>query len=140
MLLLTNCSNSKVEAPEAEFELQVFDKDQGAWVTIDKPYQVMVNQSVMVISYNKGEYNSFYQGDSILESKTWIKRIYSDTPKINHRGLALFYDAAFEGTVAEIKYLEEGEFSLVFISGAVGEDGTVVDFKINRDNKIIVSK
>ena len=133
-----SCSKEKVIAPGTEYELQILDKTRNEYVNLEKPYQLKVNSEYRVISYNSSEYNSFYMGDSILVGKVWIKQIYSEQPRIDHRGLALTYDLSLKRSIGMIKYSMAGVYSATFVAGAAGNDGYDFAFSVNSDHQITV--
>lgn len=133
-----SCNEEIVVAPDAEYDIQTLDKTKNEYVNLEKPFQLKVNLEYRVISQNNGEYNSFYMGDSLLVGKVWIKQIYSEQPKIDHRGLALKYDIKLKKSVVMIKYQNAGVFHATFVAGATGNDGNDVAFSVNSDNQVTV--
>jgi hypothetical protein len=133
-----SCSKDNVVAPSAEYDIQTLDKTKNEYVNLEKPYQLEVNIEYRVISQNSSEYNSFYMGDSLLVGKVWIKQIYSEQPKIDHRGLALKYDLKLKRSTVAIKYSKLGVYPATFVAGASGNDGNDVAFAVNSDNQITV--
>jgi hypothetical protein len=138
MAAFYSCSKEKVVAPSAEYDIQTLDKTKNEYVNLEKPYQLKVNLEYRVISQNSGEYNSFYMGDSLLSGKVWIKQIYSEQPKIDHRGLTLKYDLKLNRSIVLIKYPKVGVFPATFVAGASGNDGNDLAFAVNSDNQITV--
>jgi len=138
LIAFYSCNKENVVAPSAEYDIQTLDKTKNEYVNIEKPYQLKVNLEYRVISQNSSEYNSFYMGDSLLVGKIWIKQIYSEQPKIDHRGIALKYDIKLERSIATIKYSKVGVFPATFVAGAAGNDGNDVAYAVNSDNQITV--
>ena len=133
-----SCSKEEVIAPSAEYDIRTLDKTKNEYVNLEKPYELKVNSEYQVISYNSSEYNSFYMGDSILVGKLWIKQIYSEQPRIDHRGLALKYDLTLKRSIGMIKYSLVGVYSATFVAGAAVNDGKDVAFSVNSDHQITV--
>jgi hypothetical protein len=136
---LSSCSD-KLEVPATDYVLQNFDKVKGEWVDLPTPYTATVDEKLRVVSYNNSEYNAFYQGDSIVENKVMIKRIYVSEPDVTHRGVALVYKNDLKMSVAEIKYPSPGVFRMTLVANAVGNDGNDVVFAINDKHSIEIKK
>jgi hypothetical protein len=138
-LALFACSKETVEAPAAEYDLQILNKVTGAWENLARPFTAKVGQTIKVVSLNSSEYNSFYMGDSIKSGKIYIKHIYSESPNVNYQGLSFTYDNTLKRGSVDVVYRAEGTYHPTFVASAVGDRGNVVKTNVNsRDSLVIV--
>jgi hypothetical protein len=134
------CSKETIEAPAAEYDLQILNKVTGAWENLPRPFTAKVGQTIKVVSLNPSEYNAFYMGDSIKSGKIYIKHIYSESPNVNYQGLSFTYDNILKRGSVDVIYRAAGTYHITSVASAVGDRGNVIKYAVNSRDSVVIVK
>jgi hypothetical protein len=138
ILVFAGCVKDDLVAPSAEYDLQTFDNVASAYVNLPKPYELKANVAYRLISQNSTEYNSFYQGDTILIGKRKVYHVYSEVPNNEYQGVVVQYDPALKKSTLIVTYTKPGIYTPTFVAVAVGNKGEDIAFSVNSKNQITV--